>query len=81
MISKRAIPKDSIIIAENIKKEPLINRGDKIKLMSEIGNVKVSTIAIAKDYGYKNDYVRVENIKSNKIVKAKIINKNLVIIE
>jgi len=80
-IVKKHILPNEILTVESFSQEPIIKRGAQVKLMSKIGTVIVSTIGIAKDNGYKNQYVRVENINSNKTVRAKVIDSQTVIVE
>ncbi|HPN32706.1 MAG TPA: flagellar basal body P-ring formation chaperone FlgA [bacterium] len=78
---KKQILQNEILISENFTDEPLIKRGSEVKIISRCGNITVSAVGTAKENGYKNQLVRVENINSNKIIRGKAIDKNTIVIE
>ncbi|MBP7651823.1 flagellar basal body P-ring formation protein FlgA [Candidatus Dependentiae bacterium] len=80
LVKKILLPNE-ILIEESFVDEPLIKRGSEVKIISKTGNITVSTSGIAKENGYRNQTLRVENIASNKIVRGKVIDKNTIIIE
>ena len=80
-IVKTLIVKETVLTDAQFKNEPLFRTGDRIQIISKAGNVSVSTLGLAKENGYENQIVRVENFSSKKIVRGKAISNNAVIIE
>lgn len=52
---------------------PLIERGDRVKLMVSAGPVNVSTFGIAKADGGAGDQIRVKNLSSKKTVVGRVV--------
>lgn len=52
---------------------PLIERGDRVKLMVSAGPVNVSTFGIAKADGGVGDQIRVKNLSSKKTVIGRVV--------
>lgn len=51
---------------------PLVQRGDRVKIMAGSGKLSVCTMGIAKASGGKGDQIQVENIVSNKTVVGRV---------
>jgi flagella basal body P-ring formation protein FlgA len=51
---------------------PLVQKGDRVKIMAGSGKLSVSTMGIAKGSGGKGDQIQVENIVSNKTVVGRV---------
>lgn len=52
---------------------PLIERGDRVKLLVSAGPVNVSTLGVAKADGGAGDQIRVENLSSQKTVIGRVV--------
>ncbi|MFH0730484.1 MAG: flagellar basal body P-ring formation chaperone FlgA [Pseudomonadota bacterium] len=52
--------------------QPLVQRGDRVKIMAGSEKLSVSTMGIAKGSGGKGDQIQVENIVSNKTVVGRV---------
>ncbi|MDP2364948.1 MAG: flagellar basal body P-ring formation chaperone FlgA [Ignavibacteria bacterium] len=78
--SKSFIKKGEILFAEKMEKIPLINSGDKVFAEVRSGNVMVTTEAFARQQGSVGDLIEIVS-KNNKIIKARIVNVNKVIVE
>ena len=74
----KTISKDNILTAEYLKKPIIIEWGDHIQAEIKIGGINVKTMVEAKERGKKGDFILVENLKTGKQFKAKIINRRLV---
>jgi flagella basal body P-ring formation protein FlgA len=68
-----------ILFKEKIELEPIINMGDKISAEVKCGNVSITTDAFARQNGNKGDVIRI--ISNNKILNARVVNHNKVIVE
>ncbi|MCF8067764.1 MAG: flagellar basal body P-ring formation protein FlgA [Desulfobacterales bacterium] len=66
-------------LRENILEEPpLVEKGDRVKLVAESGLLSIITIGIAKADGVKGDQIKVENISSGKIVVGRVLEPGVV---
>lgn len=78
---KKFIRRDEIIFGSYFEDLPLIKAGEKVRVIAEIGNVKIETSGIAKANGKLNDFVRVLNPESGKLFYAKVIGRGVVKVE
>ena len=63
----RNLPNGKILLQRELKKPTLGNKGDKVLILAEKGQMKITTPGILKEDGYKNAMVRVLNMDSKKI--------------
>jgi flagella basal body P-ring formation protein FlgA len=52
---------------------PLIEKGDRVKILARAGVVRVATMGIAKADGAEGEQIRVENIASEKTVVGRVV--------
>jgi len=57
---------------------PLIEKGDRVKLLVSTGPVYISTLGIAKADGGAGDQIRVENLSSQKTVIGRVVDDTTV---
>ena len=74
----RNLPNGKIILQREMKKPNLGNKGDKVLLLAEKGQMKITTPGILKEDGYKNAMVRVLNLESNKTIYGRLVDSNTV---
>lgn len=78
--AKSFIKKGEILLEEKLEKIPLISAGDKVNAEVKTGSVVVSTELFARQQGSKGDLIELVS-SNNKIIKARIIDANKVIVE
>lgn len=78
--AKTFLRKGEILFEENIEKVPLINVGDKVIAEVKKGAVVVTAETFARQCGSIGDLIEVVTAK-NKIIKARVVNANKVIVE
>ncbi len=66
----RNIKKDGFITSNMLDEPALVKKGDMVKMVAEKGSMSIVTMGIARSDGKLNDTVRVENIRSKKIINA-----------
>lgn len=81
MKAKRDIRKGSGITLTDISKDFIIQKGQQVSMIIKSGNMSLSAYGIALDNGVKGDIIRLKNIKTNKTVQGKIIEKDSVIVD
>lgn len=72
---KRDIRPGQPILKNNIC---VVCKGNEVTIEATNGNFSIKTAGIALDDGSYNEKIKVKNVKSGKIVRALIINQNLV---
>ena len=67
---KRGISRDTPIRADWLEPLPLIRKGEVVALVARAKHLKIVTSGIAKEDGFKDRVVRVENLSSGKLVRG-----------
>lgn len=68
-----------VIAPHQIKPMVAIERGDRITILAKSSQISVKANGIALDSGQIGERIRVKNMGSNKVIRAIIHNKNMVI--
>jgi len=76
--ARKYIRPGSIIYPSMVENIPVLNLGDKVKILIEKGSIIVSTDGRVRQKGSIGDIIRVANIGSKKILKAEIIDSTTV---
>ncbi|MGL1931429.1 MAG: flagellar basal body P-ring formation chaperone FlgA [Desulfotalea sp.] len=74
----RRISNNAPILLSNLDKVPVVNRGQRVKVIVHSGKLQLSMIGIAKGNGGINDMIKVLNISSNKTIYATVTGPGLV---
>ncbi len=77
-VLKTGLARGRCITSDMVKNPALVHRGDLVKMIAASGPLKIVTSGIAKSDGRLNDQIRVENIRSGKIVYAVVKGKLIV---
>lgn len=71
--------KKGAFVKESLLAEPfLVKKGDIVTLVAKNNNLLIVTSGICKDDGFENHLVRVENMRSGKLVRGLVKNKSRV---
>ena len=70
MISKSRINDGDFIRLDRLENPPLVKRGEVVKLIASKGNLRIVTSGISKEDGSSDASVRVENLRSGRIVRG-----------
>ncbi len=76
--AKRKISSGEILTDRIIEIPPVINRGDFVTILAQTPHLKITTLGEAREDGYMNGIIRVQNITSKKIISARVIGEKLV---
>ena len=77
-ILKSDIKKGCYIKTSQLEQAPLVRRGEAIKLVAKREGLRIITAGISKDDGVVDDLIRVENLRSGKIIRGYVKGKSLV---
>jgi len=70
MISKSRIDDGDFIRLDRLENPPLVKRGEVVKLIASKGNLRIVTSGISKEDGSSDASIRVENLRSGRIVRG-----------
>jgi flagella basal body P-ring formation protein FlgA len=74
----RNLEEGETILAHMVRKIPLVKNGDRILIIANKGSLHVTAPGVARQNGFKNDTVRVENLQSRKIILGTVIDSRTV---
>ena len=77
----RGLGEGDEILTHMLQRVPVVKYGDRILIVAKKGALRVTAPGVVKQEGFKNDTVRVENLHSQKIVFATVIDSRTVEIE
>ncbi len=69
---KRKLAPGNYLRQNMLSVPPLIQKGDKVKLVARSGNINIVTFGIAKNAGGAGEQIRIENMTSKKIIMGRI---------
>jgi flagella basal body P-ring formation protein FlgA len=78
--SKRALKGQTVLNGHVILPALLINKGDKVMIMATKGAMSVKMPGEALSNGRKGKQIRVKNIRSSRIIRAKVVDSGLVVV-
>jgi len=64
-----------------LKRAPVVNRGDMVTILAEMGGIRVTAPGRILEKGYHGEYVRVQNAISKKNINAKVVNDSTVMVD
>ena len=68
--ARRLLPEGRPVQAQSLQEPRLIKRGQKVDLIYERGGLHLATPAKALEDGFEGEVIRVQNLNSNRTVKA-----------
>jgi flagella basal body P-ring formation protein FlgA len=75
---KRPVKEGKPIYSHQIATVELIKKGDKVNISARMGKLTVVTSGIALDAGQKGDQIDVENVRSSRVIRTRVIGVNTV---
>jgi flagellar basal body P-ring formation protein FlgA len=79
--TERMIEPGTVLRADLVAIPPMINRGDRVRIVIETDGMWVSAMGEAKERGGRGDQIRVENLDSKKAIFARVIDPKTVQVE
>jgi flagella basal body P-ring formation protein FlgA len=75
---RRPVKEGKPIYAHQIEPVELIKKGDKVNIAAKMGALTVVTSGIALDDGQKGDQIDVENVRSSRVIRTRVISLDTV---
>ncbi|ODN42007.1 flagellar basal body P-ring formation chaperone FlgA [Piscirickettsia litoralis] len=76
--TKYPIKSGSIISEYSLKKEYMVQRGERVQIRAKINNIRVTSLGVALQNALRGQQVEVKNIQSQKVIKGKATSKGVV---
>ncbi len=76
MVLKRPVAAGTMLQSSFMAMPQVIKRGSLLSLVARIGSIEVATTGQAMENGSINQIIKVQNLKSKKVVSAKVIDAN-----
>lgn len=73
LVAKVPLSKGAPILLSKIEKPMIVHQGDTLWILGRVGQIKVQARAKALENGALGDGIRVQNIKSGKKLKARVV--------
>jgi flagella basal body P-ring formation protein FlgA len=64
-----------------LKSVPMVRRGGMVRIVLDKGLLRIMTIGQSEENGARNDFVKIRNVSSGKILYARVIDENTVKID
>ena len=78
--SKRALSGETVLNGHLVLPPVLVHKGDKVMIMAKKGSMSVKMPGEALNNGREGKQIRVKNTRSNRIIKAKVVDSGLVVV-
>lgn len=78
MRAKRGIAANSMLTVQQLQPPYLVFKGNRVKIITQIGSIQVRSIGKALESGTLNQQITVENLSSEKEIKGTVIAPNTV---
>lgn len=72
-IAHSLIPAEGVLARKNLKKVPLIQKKQNVKLILKHGTIQISMRGIAQENGFLNEQIKITNPSSHKTVTATVV--------
>ncbi|GAB6908874.1 putative SAF domain protein [Desulfosarcina cetonica] len=69
---------NTVLQARMMESQPLVRRGDRVKIVAQSGNLTITATGLVKQKGAKDEVVRVVNTASNRVIAARVKGPGLV---
>lgn len=79
-LAKRALSGETILNGHLILPALLVHKGDQVIIMAKKGAMSVKMTGEALNDGREGKQIRVKNIRSNRIIRAKVVDIGLVVV-
>ncbi|MWV17413.1 flagellar basal body P-ring formation protein FlgA [Pseudomonas sp. L-22-4S-12] len=76
--AKRRIRADQLLTPALLGEALLVKRGQQVKIQASQDGISASTLGEALDNGQRGDVIRVRNLSSEKVIKAKVMDEGVV---
>lgn len=76
--AKRRIRADQLLTPALLGEALLVRRGQQVKIQASQDGISASTLGEALDNGQRGEVIRVRNLSSEKVIKAKVLDEGVV---
>ena len=76
-----SIKQETCLMEWMLEKAPILNKGDQVTILAQLGRIRVTVPGIILERGYPGERIRVQNIMSSKEIYARVLNESTVTID
>lgn len=76
--ARRMLPEGKVILASDLEDIPIIQRGEKILVVTNLGGITVTATATALENGFEGEVISVKNDRSGKRLRGFVLAQGLV---
>ncbi|MEE8398746.1 MAG: flagellar basal body P-ring formation chaperone FlgA [Desulfobacterales bacterium] len=81
LLVKNSIKQGTSLKEWMLEKAPILNKGDLVTILAQIGSIRITVPGKILEKGYPNELIRVQNAMSNKELYARVMNNSTVTID
>lgn len=81
LMAKHHIRENACLKEWMVEKAPVLNKGDVVTILAQLGGLRVTVRGTALERGYPGEMVKVQNMMSQKTVLARVIDGSNVLVE
>jgi len=81
LVARHDIREDTPLMKWMLKKDPVVERGDIVTILAEMGGIRITVPGKVLESGFQGEVVRVQNAMSQKRIYARIIDDATVAVE
>jgi len=78
LMAKHNIRKNTFIKEWMVERPPVVNKGDVVTILAELGGLRVTVPGRTLEKGHLGESIRVQNVMSLKKIYARVVNSNVV---
>lgn len=78
---KHAVRANAVLMTNAVELPPLIQKGDRVKIVAESAALKITALGIAQGSGAAGDRIRVKNVMNKKVIVASVVDRSTVRVE
>ncbi|MBI3815813.1 MAG: flagellar basal body P-ring formation protein FlgA [Nitrospinae bacterium] len=79
--AKSDIKTGDVITKNSVETLPVVMQGDVVSIVAESTVLRITAKGVAREKGGKGDLVKVLNVSSNRVIHARVIDSNIVMVE
>lgn len=77
-VTKKRIASNQLVAVKDLSSPVLITKGTNVKMLFNKGNLAIEALGQALENGGKDEFIKVKNLTSNKVLSAKVVDESTV---
>lgn len=77
-VTKKRVAAHQLVAVKDLSSPVLITKGSNVKMLFSKGNLAIEALGQALENGGKDEFIKVKNLTSNKVLSAKVVDESTV---